>query len=362
MDSLPANYAKSVPMERQNVTESETEVQILENVSKVVYGYALPCVCVIGVVGNLMNLAILTRRKLQRSYRPIEQAANVCLVALALSDLMFCGFAFPTMLLPTDGRYKTRGLLLYYSVYSAAIINIFIMISTWLTVTMATERYLAICHPLKDTSYMTIKKTKVIIVFVFILSISFNIPVFWRYTVEMDSSNGTSVFYSVKKLDLGNSKSVDLVYRVFWAITGNFIPLILLVVFNICLCKKIHKSYKFRQKFKFERDNNDTSYTLTITLVVIVVMFLILVSPSEIVLFISKLSKHDNNNKYRISEVIFNFMQSVNFSANFVLYCIISPYFRRTLRYIICCLWSSKKSKKFHITNSSRRSHSQIYS
>ena len=38
---------------------------------------------------------------------------------------------------------------LLYRLYSNAVINTFIMTSTWLTVTMALSRFVAICHPLR---------------------------------------------------------------------------------------------------------------------------------------------------------------------------------------------------------------------
>ena len=121
---------------------------------------------------------------------------------------------------------------------------------------------------------------------------------------------------------------------------NNVVPLLLLVYFNVCLCRKIYRSYKMRQKFKqghHSRQAEHSSHVLTVTLVVIVLMFFILVAPSEVVIHAALLTNSNNSYTYMSVEAVMNFMQSLNFSVNFILYCIISPYFRKTLKYLFCC-------------------------
>ncbi|XP_061166514.1 FMRFamide receptor-like [Saccostrea echinata] len=339
-----ANNSILLPSDQSTIqppTPSDLDaIDILNN-------YGLPTVCLFGIVGNILNLTILTRRKLRRSLRTVEQAANLCLISLALSDFLFCLFAFPTTFLPSD-HYTEKGFILYYGQYSPAIINVFILTSTWLTVTMATERYIAICHPLNQTLLMTLRKTKLIIIIVYVLSALFNVPVLWRNQVIETVTGNNTVVYSLKIIPLGHDTMKDTTYRVVWAIVGNFIPLILLVGFNICICRKIHQSYLYRKKFHYDQaSSQDTNVTLTTTLIVIVVMFLILVAPSEIVLHIASILHTEN---YRSIEAVMNFMQSVNFSVNFILYCIISSYFRKTLRHIVCCYWRNHRRDSYRLS------------
>jgi hypothetical protein len=141
--------------------------------------------------------------------------------------------------------------------------------------------------------------------------------------------------YRANRVNLWESAHVDTAYRILWAVINNVIPLLLLVYFNVCLCHKIYRSYKMRQKFKQEHHHghhDNSSHVLTVTLVVIVVMFFILVAPSEIVIFAATISNSNESYTYMTVEAVMNFMQSLNFSVNFILYCIISPYFRKTLR------------------------------
>ena len=352
-DLLPVNITMTTMLSNDSTlgpseqSTSQTEANPEWDILNVINNFGLPTVCLFGIVGNILNLTILTRRKLRRSLRTVEQAANLCLIALALSDFMFCLFAFPTTFLPSE-HYTEKGFILYYGMYSPAIINVFILTSTWLTVTMATERYFAICHPLNQTLLMTLKRTKLIIVIVYMLSVLFNVPVLWRNQVDQRVIINSTVVYTLEIIPLGQDKIADTTYRLVWAILGNFLPLILLVGFNICICRKIHQSYQYRKKFHFDPSSSqDTNVTLTTTLIVIVVMFLILVAPSEIVLHIASMLHSDN---YRSIEAIMNFMQSVNFSVNFILYCIISSYFRKTLRHIVCCYWRNQRQDSYRLS------------
>ena len=248
-DLLPVNITMTTMLSNESTlgpseqSTAQTEANPEWDILNVINNFGLPTVCLFGIVGNILNLTILTRRKLRRSLRTVEQAANLCLIALALSDFMFCLFAFPTTFLPSE-HYTEKGFILYYGMYSPAIINVFILTSTWLTVTMATERYFAICHPLNQTLLMTLKRTKLIIVIVYMLSVLFNVPVLWRNQVVQRVINNSTVVYTLEIIPLGQDKIADTTYRLVWAILGNFLPLILLVGFNICICRKIHQSYQ----------------------------------------------------------------------------------------------------------------------
>lgn len=67
-----------------------------------------------------------------------------------MSDLLFCLAVIPHAWVDKIGfMFECRGFDLYYTLYGDAIVNSLITSSTWLTVAMATSRYLAVVHPLK---------------------------------------------------------------------------------------------------------------------------------------------------------------------------------------------------------------------
>ena len=335
-----------------NITSpaEDNGARIYQSVYAILYGYGLPSICVAGFLGNVMNLIIMGGKRTQRSLRKTERSANVGLISLAVADMMFCFTAFPSTFLPQKMEFRHNGFLMYYGCYCAAVINIFIMTSTWITVTMATERYLAICQPLKSRNIISLDRTKLVIVFVYFLSAIINVPVFWRYQIQsrtcFNITSGKNITtYSIKPQVLYNDERFDHAYRAIWAVVGNFVPLLLLLIFNIALMREIHKSYAMRKQMNGNagirsRSANDAeaSHRITVTLVAIVVMFFILVAPSEILKHVAFLigGNLSDNYTYLTIEIITNVMQTINFSANFILYCIINPTFRRSMKEMFC--------------------------
>ena len=59
--------------------------------------YVTPTLCTLGLLGNLINLAVLSRRRFRRceGSREGEGTAHLGLLLLALSDLLFCIVLFP---------------------------------------------------------------------------------------------------------------------------------------------------------------------------------------------------------------------------------------------------------------------------
>ncbi|ESN93817.1 hypothetical protein HELRODRAFT_180468 [Helobdella robusta] len=178
-----------------NLDEDQKELYIA--IANHCYTYILPVILTLGFVGNLMNLLILTGKRIQHSLRQSEKSANSGLIALAVSDLAFCTSAFPFAFTSTDMIFPgLPGFKAYYTAYSPAVISVFILTSTWVTVMMSTERYLAICHPLASRQILTLSRTRTVIVLIYMLSALFNAPTLWRYEIEIRCGN-----YSITDCD-----------------------------------------------------------------------------------------------------------------------------------------------------------------
>ena len=61
--------------------------------------YVTPTLCTLGLLGNLINLAVLNRRRFRRceGSREGEGTAHLGLLLLALSDLLFCMCSSPKL-------------------------------------------------------------------------------------------------------------------------------------------------------------------------------------------------------------------------------------------------------------------------
>jgi len=129
---------------------------------------AIPSVLVFGVVGNAVSLAMLSARAgcYQRiagrsrgtKLQPLERSAIVGLAALAMSDLFFCVVGIPAVFKPTGGAAGILGMfLLYYSIYRVPLHNLFLFSSTWIAVSVSSERFFAICFPLRARWYLKVR-------------------------------------------------------------------------------------------------------------------------------------------------------------------------------------------------------------
>ena len=95
----------------------------------------VPTVCLFGIVGNSLTLVVLAFEQL-RSAVGAERKVNVWLQALAVSDLLLCVVLLPHGLMTYGGRliYASFSFQLLYQAYGSAVINNFMLTSTWLTI------------------------------------------------------------------------------------------------------------------------------------------------------------------------------------------------------------------------------------
>lgn len=327
----------------RNSTLTREQTQTLEQVLYYLYSVVIPVVCGLGFFGNILNIAVFSKKKMCKTLDDIEYCTTIFLIALSISDLMFCICTFPNAFVERRQYYTRSDFQFYYKQYSLFAINTFILSSTLLTVFTAIMRYTAICHPFHSTRFISFKKTVITIVGLFVFSIVFNTPTIWQYSVEeIDCVGGEH--YLKLETNISNDVQFVFVYKLVWAIVGNFIPLILLLYCNIRLVKALHESQQLR--LLHSRDNSgclSAHRRINITLITIIILFFLLVAPSEISKFISLvLHKHSpsatQSYTYLLVSMITNTLQCINFSVNFVLYyCIIAP-FRKTLHEFVCIL------------------------
>lgn len=106
--------------------------------------------------------------------------------ALAVSDLILCASLLPHGFLLHDCIvHVRRSFHLIYWLYSGAVINTFILTSTWLTVTMAVGRYLAVSRPFHLKPLMDdLRSTRWTIIAIFVVSFLVNVPRFFENAVQ----------------------------------------------------------------------------------------------------------------------------------------------------------------------------------
>ena len=309
------------------------------------FAIIVPIICTFGIVGNALNLLILTRRGLTIHMDRLERCANYGLIALAVSDMGFCSAAIPftlvNMLLKSNNFF-----VIVSKIYGLALINLFLMTSTWLIAAMAISRYIVVVYPIHARSTLGIFRTTVMISSVYLFSTIITLPHFINYSVEPCFDNNSIVWYQLRRtFDMTTTLLLRFYIRWLWPVVAEFLPLLILVFCNYRLIRELRHASKARRISCRGQRVRDPSQKVTLTLVIIVLMLLILVSPAEILKY---------SNPYLWGDVgikladIANLMQTVNFAFNFVLYCVLSPKFRETIKSLFNCFSKDMRLKELN--------------
>lgn len=357
---IPTNYSMSNNL---NLSQDTSGFNLMEEKQvkalREIYNIVIPTVCVFGFVGNILNVFVFSWKRHQRIMDEIERCTTTCLVALALSDMMFCLCAFPSAFM-SDNCFSRSQFMLYYNALSVGVVDFFILTSTMLTVITAIMRYLAICHPFQSSRFVSMKTTISSLIIVCLLALIVSLPKLWRYRMEQgDCDQGHVVLHHVNHLL--DSKMFENAYRLIWAIVGNFIPLAVLLYCNVRLIVALRQSKQLRIYHSRDYDTYSAAHRrITITLVTIIIFFLMLVAPSEISKFVLQMQAGPGKNyTFQKVSLITNMLQSINFSVNFILYYVIIAPFRRAL-HEFCCFKkrdsnTSKNSKNYCSTKTSKQ-------
>ena len=106
----------------------------------------LPTVFSLGVAGNIINLLLLSSRRVYGERRAsMERSAVAGLRALAASDLLFCLVGLSETFLSVsnlsaDANSTLMNACAYYVYHRGAFMNLFLFLSTWLIVLVSVER------------------------------------------------------------------------------------------------------------------------------------------------------------------------------------------------------------------------------
>ena len=278
----------------------------------------------------------------------MEKGATIGLVALAISDLLFCIVTMAVTFSLDYSMYYTEKTMSYYmTLYGNYFHNVLIKTSTWFTVIMAIGRFAAVCYPMRARQYMRPCHTVVAIIASCVVWTILLIPFLWTWKVKsFNCSHGKSVYI----LDIGTyimDKNLNMTMTFVWAVFGVFLPIIILAYCNIRLIYSLHLSRQSRHEtLRSSSRPCHHQQRINITLISIVVIFFICIIPSEILHFsLNFIASSDSNSDLSKITVACNFLQAINFSANFALYCVVHNYFRKAVLQLIPCSYDSTKKR-----------------
>jgi len=269
-----------------------------------------------------------------------------------VSDALFCVAVLPRAYIGAAAfgfrRYDFR---ILYVAYGDAVVNMFIVSSTWLTVAMAVSRYVAICHPLQARQIIGRTFATLTLAGVFAISVLANVPRFLRQQIVALPCREGGHFYYVDLGWLALHQTVERVYQWTYFVVCIMTPFVFLIFCNVNLIVELRRSLRMRFEVTGSRSGRCTgggsdsgaANRITLTLIVIVAMYFVLVIPAEMMNFVREVAVSNRLlvDAYNLAVAVANAFQAVNFALNFILYCVVNTHFRQTFVRIVyrafCC-------------------------
>ena len=308
-------------------------------------------VVIFGVVGNIFNIAVLTRRWMKSS-------TNHYLTALAVYDSLYLLLALTMSFSHYEAVRGATWYNRYRLPFGRPLTDVCSNTGVWLTLTFTVERYIGVCLPMKGKVWCTPRRAKYIILVVCLGAFVVTTPEFFEFEMaEMtDRLNRTVVVPA--KTALGEQTSYRLGYYYVNQILFTFLPLLLLLIFNSLLIRAVMYAARQRKTMtktsdfvtssmtstntsKMERHNRDQQ-RITVMLITVVVVFLVCQLPQAVHKLYNEYLDDTNSmtpwhrTTLMITANYFNLLVMINCSINFVLYSSFSTKFRMTFRRLFC--------------------------
>lgn len=300
-----------------------------------------PIVCILGIIGNTLTLIVL-------SHKDMATSTNVYLSALAVSDtikLINDFFYFIMVVLQDQNLDKDMKIISNFYPYAHYIFNMSVCVTAWLTVSVAFERYISVCHISRAKEMCTISKAKIVSTVVFLIMIILTIPSALRYEAIHNMDNMTNVTcYKVLPSSLGNNSHFMDPYTWIQNSLRSIIPLVVLIFLNARIINELRKQ---RVKGKKLSSRN----RITLMLIAIIIFFTVCIMPDAFMSLFFGFGYVDESNLVKGIREITDSLLAVNSAFNFVLYCSMSKIFRTTFSKIFLTRCLKTKPSKERLVN-----------
>lgn len=311
------------------------------------YGYMMPFLLLITIVANTLIVVVLSKRHMRTP-------TNAVLMAMALSDMFTLLFPAPWLfyMYTFGNHYKPLspvGACYAYTIMNEVIPTLFHTASIWLTLALAVQRYIYVCHAPVARTWCTMPRVLKCITWIGILatlhqSTRFLDKVYEPVTITWRGQHPITVCRVHDAAWVRDTVSLDVYYTMYYGFRVIFVhmgPCISLVALNVLLFRAMREAQLKRDKlFKENRKSEckrlrDSNCT-TLMLIVVVTVFLMTEIPLAVVTILHIISSSITEIlDYTVANVLVlftNFFIIVSYPINFAIYCGMSRQFRETFK------------------------------
>ncbi|XP_035230502.1 probable G-protein coupled receptor AH9.1 [Stegodyphus dumicola] len=330
------------------LTESAAALQSstnesVEKLKFIAYGIVSSIIIALGILGNSINLAVLTRPNL-------KGVTFVYLTWLAISDLMSLVVSLSSMFRLHGMQPRTYTAAVYYSHIEMPLVNAFMASSVFLVVALTIDRYFSVCLPTRFKEVHNTERAKRSIAAAYISAFILYIPVCFQkkpVAVAVPFTNKTE-YISCEYMPVA-SHTVFKVYLMVKEVIVRLGPVVLLAVLNTTIIVTFRKTLSKRREMlnmpnansssQQQRDGNKKyreEQRLIILLAGIVILFFISMTPAAILTILNSDDKEFNFG-FQLFRAIANVLELSNYAMNFYVYCMCSSEIRRTFLALATC-------------------------
>ncbi|XP_046350925.1 FMRFamide receptor-like [Haliotis rufescens] len=300
----------------------------------VVQKVLVPLIVTVGLLGNILNIAVL-------SHPSMRNSTNIYLMALGFADTIYLIFMFTLSFIHCSDQNQPRWSLQFIP-YGRVITDIAGNFAVWITVIFTIERYVAVCLPMKGKVWCTVGRARLYSFLAMLFCAVNTLPEMFELEIVPKDSGGWKCRYTA----MTKEKSYQIGFNWWYVTIFTLVPFVFLIIFNTLLIRSLLRAKKKRQlmvqssvnkmNVKSTREENK----VTLMLVTIVIIFLLCQLPwTVLLLYRSYLDDHGIKvpvNDVKIAGNICNFLVQINASINFYLYSFFSRKFRKTFKAIFC--------------------------
>lgn len=300
-----------------------------------IHGYISIFVCLFGITANVMNIIVLTRKNM---ISPI----NAILTGLAIADMMvmlsYLPFGFHNYLrFSLTEREKFTFGWAAFTLFHAHFSVVNHTTSTWLTVTVAIWRVMAVCYPAPTMRYRGLSQARIAVGCTYLACAIFCIPNYFAFAVKEYQDGENHTLYRVDLSDMAKANGGLLASIDFWmfSVVSKLVPCVALTGLSCGLLKVLYKANLRRQRLQVKSETDKTHDRTTKMLLAVLFLFLLTQFPSGMLaLLTGALGEEFFHNVYVNFGETMDIVSLVNSAVNFIIYCTMSRQFRDTFTFI----------------------------
>lgn len=293
-----------------------------------------PLFCVFGLCGNGLSILVLSLKKMRTP-------TNIYLISLAVSDSikLINDFLYFVSILCLNLDPDHLGRAVYATLYPYAhyFFNMSVFCTAWITVSVAIERYILVCHPARAKVMCNFNRAKLTCVAVFILTAVLTIPHALRYkTISVYNSCEEKDILEVIVSPLWKNKAFVITYTWLHNSLRTLVPIIIVSALNYFIVKSLRETRKRR------KNKRNSLHRITVMLISVIIVFVICITPDAIISTIFRYGYYEANYLVRAIREVTDLLLLLNSATNFILYCIFNSVFRQNFAALFCTMEGEK--------------------